>query len=57
MMHMNIPGVVVGTWRLLSGHLDYQIIWATFSLNMVWVERTRDDINGIANLFEGLSVR
>ena len=43
MMHTDIPGVVLGIWRLVSGHLDYQIIWATFSLNTIRVERARDD--------------
>lgn len=42
-MHTDIPAVVLGIWRFVSGHLDYQIIWATFSLNIVWVERTSDD--------------
>lgn len=43
MMHVDIPGVEVGIGRFVSGHVGYQIIWATFSLNTIWVERTRGD--------------
>jgi len=43
MMHTDIPGVVLGVWRLVSRCLYYQIIWATFSLTVIQVERTRDD--------------
>lgn len=39
MMHVDIPGMVRVIWRFVSGSLDDWLSQATFSRNMIWVER------------------
>jgi len=43
MMDTDIPGIVLETWKFVSGDLDCQLVEAEHRLNTVWVMRTRDD--------------
>lgn len=52
MMYMDVPEVLLGIQRFMSGSLDYQIIWSTFRLHVIWVEKARGDkVSEIVSLF------